>query len=186
MSAQIILFLGRLNTDKGLRELSASMLSLKDRYPNLHWLIVGPDEGGMVDFLREKGVLLGNRLHFQKFTDEPEAYMAASDIFCLPSYREGFGTAVLEAAAVGLPTVATKIYGLIDAVEDGVTGILVPPKNNDDLTSALDTLLSQPLLLKKMGAAARNRAILRFSRQRIVEGLHNFYSGLLFSLESHK
>lgn len=186
ISASIILFLGRLNVDKGLRELSAAMLSLKDKYPDLHWLIVGPDEGGMVDFLRENGMLLGDRLHFQKFTDEPEAYMAASDIFCLPSYREGFGTAVLEAAAVGLPCVATKIYGLIDAVEDGVTGILVPPKNVDALTGALDSLLSQPSLSAKMGAAARDRAILIFSRQRIIDGLLHFYDNLICSLAANR
>lgn len=185
-SAQIILFLGRLNVDKGLFELSAAMLYLNERYPEVHWLIVGPDEGGMVDFIRKKGAPLGERLHFKNFTHEPEAYMAASDIFCLPSYREGFGSAVLEAAAVGVPSVATKIYGLIDAVENGVTGILVPPKNIDALTSALDKMLSQPLLTAKMGAAARNRAILFFSRPRIVDGLHQFYSNLISSMATSK
>jgi glycosyltransferase involved in cell wall biosynthesis len=85
-----------------------------------------------------------------------------------------------------VPSVATKIYGLIDAVENGVTGILVPPKNIDALTSALDKMLSQPLLTAKMGAAARNRAISIFSRPRIVEGLHQFYSNLISSMATPK
>lgn len=173
--AAVVLFLGRLNTDKGLREMAEAMLLLDERFPALHWLVVGPDEGGMVEHIRSVAGRLGERLHFQGFTREPEAYMAAADVFCLPSYREGFGSSVLEAAAAGVPSVATRIYGLTDAVEDGVSGLLVPPANAPGLAYALHRLLDEEEIRLVMAQAARSRALQRFSRERVVEGLSAFY-----------
>lgn len=176
--ALVVLFLGRLNTDKGLREMALAMVDLDDPFADVHWLIAGPDEGGMVEHIRSVAARLAGRLHFQGFTREPEAYMAAADIFCLPSYREGFGSSVLEAAAAGLPSVATRIYGLTDAVEEGVTGLLVPPANVPELTAALRRLIEDVALRATMSEAARARALQRFSRERIVEGLSDFYACL--------
>lgn len=176
MDAAVVLFLGRLNIDKGLREMAEAMLVLDEHFPSLHWLVVGPDEGGMVAHIRSVAGRLGERLHFQGFTREPEAYMAAADIFCLPSYREGFGSSVLEAAAAGVPSVATRIYGLTDAVEDGVSGLLVPPARVPELAEALQRLLDDGELREAMATAARVRALQRFSRERIVEGLGDFYA----------
>ena len=68
--------------------------------------------------------------------------MSVSDVFCLPSYREGFGNVVIEAAAMGVPTVGTRIVGLVDSVVDGETGILVPPRDVDALADALSRILS--------------------------------------------
>lgn len=179
VDATLILFLGRLNLDKGLRELAEAMVLVDQRFDEIHWLIVGPDEGGMVDLVREIAISLGPRLHFHGFTNEPELFMAASDIFCLPSYREGFGSSVLEAAAVGIPSVASRIYGLTDAVEDGVTGLLVPPFDKNALVGGLSVLLQNPILRKSMGDKARKRAIERFSRARLAEGLLDFYVRIL-------
>lgn len=179
LDAAVVLFLGRLNTDKGLREMAEAMLLLDQRFPSLHWLVVGPDEGGMVEHIRSVAGRLGERLHFQGFTREPEAYMAAADIFCLPSYREGFGSSVLEAAAAGVPSVATRIYGLTDAVEDGLSGLLVAPADAVALAGALGLLLCDQAKCQAMGLAGRDRALARFSRQRIVDGLRDFYRRLL-------
>lgn len=179
--AQLVLFLGRLNVDKGLREMAEAIVQLDERFDSVHWLIVGPDEGGMVEHIRSVAGRLDNRLHFQGFTREPESCMTAADIFCLPSYREGFGSSVLEAAAAGVPSVASRIYGLTDAVEDGVSGVLVPAGDASALAAALATLLSDRQACRAMGQAARTRALERFSRARIVEGLHDFYSRVLRS-----
>jgi len=177
--ARVVLFLGRLNADKGVREMALAMLALEERHPNIHWLIAGPDEGGMVEYVCAVAGILGERLHFQGFTSEPEAYMAAADIFCLPSYREGFGSSVLEAAASGVPSVATRIYGLTDAIEDGVSGLLVPAANAEALSEALDIMLVDQAKCRMMGVAARDRALARFSQQRVVDGLKDFYQRLL-------
>jgi glycosyltransferase involved in cell wall biosynthesis len=179
--AQLVLFLGRLNVDKGLREMAEAMVQIDERFDSVHWLIVGPDEGGMVEHIRSVAGCLEGRLHFQGFTREPESCMAAADIFCLPSYREGFGSSVLEAAAAGVPSVASRIYGLTDAVEDGVSGVLVPAGDASALASVLAALLSDRQACRTMGQAARTRALERFSRERIVEGLHDFYSRVLRS-----
>ncbi len=177
--ARVVLFLGRLNADKGVREMALAMVALEAQHPNLHWLIAGPDEGGMVEHVCAVAGMLGERLHFQGFTNEPEVYMAAADIFCLPSYREGFGSSVLEAAASGVPSVATRIYGLTDAVEDGVSGLLVPAANAEALSEALDILLVNQEKCRMMGAAARDRALERFSQQRVIEGLQDFYQQII-------
>ena len=177
--APVVLFLGRLNADKGLHEMAQAMVELDDRFHDLHWLIVGPDEGRMVEHIRSVAGSLGQRLHFQGFTREPEAYMAAADLFCLPSYREGFGSSVLEAAAAGIPSVATRIYGLTDAVADEVSGLLVPPARVPELVAALTRLIEDASVRQSMGQAARERALQRFSRERIVEGLSDFYTRVL-------
>ncbi len=133
----------------------------------------------MTEHIRSVAGCLGERLHFQGFTREPESYMAAADIFCLPSYREGFGSSVLEAAAAGVPSVATRIYGLTDAVAEGESGLLVPPANVTELVAALQMLLENHEMRSAMGHAARVRALQRFSRERIVTGLSDFYVRVL-------
>jgi glycosyltransferase involved in cell wall biosynthesis len=173
-AATLVLYLGRLNVDKGLNELAGAMLVLGERFPAVHWLFVGPDEGNMADEIRLAASRFSDRLHFQGFTTQPETFMAAADLFCLPSYREGFGSSILEAAAAGIPGVATRIYGLTDAVEDGVTGLLVPPRDVDALTNALSALLQDGARRDTMGKAARQRAVERFGALRIVEGLAAF------------
>ncbi len=175
----LVLFLGRLNVDKGIREMAQAMRMLDSYFPRAHWLVVGPDEGGQVDYVRSLAGCLGERLHFIGFTREPELYMAAADVFCLPSYREGFGSSVLEAAAVGVPSVASRIYGLSDAVEDGVTGVLVTPGDAQALAVALSGLLGNRELRQRMGNAARTRALRLFSSERVVAGLREFYRRVL-------
>lgn len=180
--APLILFLGRLNKDKGLCDIAEAMLSLNACFDELHWLVVGPDEGGMAAHVSAKVGAFADRVHIQGITHEPETYMAAADIFCLPSYREGFGNSVLEAAAVGIPTVATRIYGLTDAVEDGVTGLLVNPGDSEDLAKNLRLLLEDVSLRHEMGEAARKRALELFSQERIVKGLGQFYARVFSSV----
>jgi glycosyltransferase involved in cell wall biosynthesis len=101
------------------------------------------------------------------YTDCPERYMAIADFLCLPSYREGFGTVVIEAAAMGLPTVGTIIYGLTDAVEDGVTGILVPPKDTVALAKAMRRILDEQDFRVNLGRTARERCVEYFDAEKV-------------------
>ena len=102
----MLLFLGRLNKDKGILDL-AKVLNNLNNHPDyekkIHLLIIGPDEENIkrqVEIICEDFI---QNIHFIDFTNEPEKFMAAADIFCLPSYREGFGMAALEAGACALP-----------------------------------------------------------------------------------
>ena len=120
-----------------------------------------------------------SELHLIGYSDCPEKYMSISDILCLPSYREGFGTVVIEAAAMGVPTVGSDIYGLTDAVVHGETGVLVPPEDVDALYEGISLLLSDQLLCKKMGQSAKERAVKLFSADRVNDGVVKEYHRLL-------
>lgn len=160
-SARAILFVGRITDDKGVRELLQAFDTLLHQDYDLDLLLVGPldtELGGKAGVDAEALAKL-IRVHHVGYTDCPERYMAISDFLCLPSYREGFGSVVIEAAAMGLPTLGTRIYGLSDAVEDGVTGILVPPRDVESLAGAMRVMLDDQSRLARMGEAARARCV---------------------------
>jgi glycosyltransferase involved in cell wall biosynthesis len=159
----LILFMGRLTHDKGVLDLGAAFAGLSKNCLGVHLLLVGPDEESIQDLLEYRLASAAARLHFVRYTDNPESYMAAADILCLPSYREGFGTVVIEAAAVGVPAVVSRIYGLTDAVVDGETGFLFPPRNCEELQSRLELLIRQPSIREKLGVSARDRALKSFA-----------------------
>lgn len=167
---QIILFVGRVTRDKGIHELFSAFKNILcgvESVQDAVLLVVGSFEGNIEASIRaEARLLCGDKVIFTGFTRTPEQFMAIADILCIPSYREGFGTVVIEAAAMGLPTIGTRIYGLIDAIEEGETGLLVDPKNIAQLTAAMTQLLVNSVLRAHLGEQAKNRAILEFdSRQ---------------------
>lgn len=170
----LLLYIGRMHPEKGVIELVQAFLILSKTHPEVHFMLVGPDEGVLHKVLNIVENL-HSRIHIVGLTTVPEKYMAAADIFCLASYREGFGLSLIEAAATGLPCVASRIYGVIDAVVDGVSGLLVNVKDVKALVIAFETLAEQPLLRKQMGANARTRAEKEFSQDAVVGAWLDFY-----------
>lgn len=177
--AKVILFVGRLNRDKGMLDLAAAFEAIVVQHSNVELLLVGAEED--VPFVRIQEICHAgrDRLHYVRFTSTPERYMTAADIFCLPSYREGFGMTIIEAAACGVPAVASRIYGITDAVEDGKTGLLFPAGDVAALTQALLKLLEDRDLRQQMGEAARVRALELFSGQKITGEMLVLYGKLL-------
>lgn len=172
--AVVVVYIGRMHPEKGLAELCAAFAILAESLSSIQLLLVGPDEGGLSDSLKI-AARFRDRIHLVGLTSRPEDYMAAADIFCLASYREGFGLSLIEAAAAGLPSVASRICGVTDAVVDGVTGILVAPRDVNGLADALSKLVRQPLLRAQLGENARSRAETDFSQQDLVHAWLDFY-----------
>src|SRR3989339_791639 len=172
----VILYLGRMNVDKGVKDLINAFVRMETG--TAHLFLVGPDECGIK---KQIPLMAGSsqlRIHIVDYTFEPEIYMAAADIFCLPSYREGFGSVIIEAAACGLPSVASRIYGLTDAVVHGETGFLFPPGDIESLHKAIVELVKDPLLRNKMGKAAQNRAWDFFDQKRLTRSMVQEYLAL--------
>jgi glycosyltransferase involved in cell wall biosynthesis len=153
----LFLFLGRLNRDKGVPELVEAFSSLAEELPNIRLAIVGPDEQDLMPELEILAKQQLSKIYFQGFTDKPENFFAAADVFVLPSHREGFGTSVIEAAALGVPCIGSRIYGLEDAIDDGVTGVLYPCGKVDDLKRAMQEMALSDADRLQMGEAAKQR-----------------------------
>lgn len=176
--ASVILYVGRLNRDKGILDLAAAFNLIAKQYPDVVLLLVGAEEEVRFSHLQEVCSANRNRLHYVSFTSQPERYMAAADIFCLPSYREGFGLTIIEAAACAVPAVASRIYGITDAVEDEVTGILFPAGDVSALTHSLLKLITEIDTLQQMGKAARERVLELFSSEKISQEMLMLYDQL--------
>ena len=177
--AVVSLYLGRLNREKGLPELAEAAARAGRRCARLHLLIVGPDEGEMRESLEHTLAEMASRVTFVGFTPHPEAFMAAADIFLLPSHREGFGATVIEAAACGTPTIGTRIYGLTDAVADGETGMLVSVRDSTALADAIIRLVEDDRLRVAMGDAARRRVERCFTQAHLTTAAAAYYDRLL-------
>ena len=173
-AAILLLFLGRLNRDKGVLDLAKAFLPLATENLQIHLAFVGPDEDDLRPAILQICSSYADQVHFVNYTDTPECYMAAADVFCLPSYREGFGSVVIEAAAVGVPSVASRIYGLTDSVQEGLTGLLHEPGNIQSIYSCLKELVEFPDKRLAMGKAAEQRAIKDFSSQRVTTAFLEF------------
>jgi glycosyltransferase involved in cell wall biosynthesis len=177
----VLLFLGRITADKGVRELLAAFNSLKATDNTAHLVFVGrfDSDSGVSGAISQAEISCLPDTHLVDYSSRPEAYLAIADLLCLPSYREGFGTVVIDAAAMGVPTLGTAIYGLSDAVVEGETGVLVPPANSLALTAALEKLLAHPARLKEMGEAARLRAVTLFNAEWVNGKVAEEYARLL-------
>ena len=127
----------------------------------------GPERASLQESARRQGVTL----QMPGYIDHPENIVAAADISVLPSLAEGMPFAVLEAMALGIPTIASSVAGTPEVIEDGVSGLLIPPGNTPALTAALARLVDDTALRSSLGAAAEGRIRKNFSLMAMVDGL---------------
>jgi len=171
--AVVVGMVGRMVVEKGFRELFEAARILRERFPDGRYVIaaVGPDDPEKADAItpeeiaaaREVGVVfLGHRL-------DVEALYAAMDLFVLPSYREGFPRAAMEAAATGLPIVASDVRGCRQVVDHDVTGLLVPVRDGAALADAIAALGEDPTRREAMSKAAVVRAQEHFDERKVVD-----------------
>ncbi len=175
----VFLFVGRLCRDKGVFDLLEAFSKIKSISQNAALWIVGPDEEGVRAQVKEQFPEIDAVVKWIGPTFSPEDYMAAADVLLLPSYREGFGSVIIEAAACYLPTIAYRIDGVIDAVVDSKTGLLVDMGNVVELERQMANLLLDPTLRNRLGTSAGERAQRDFSSKKVTGAWLEFYANTL-------
>ena len=177
----VVVTVGRLVAEKGFRELFEAHRRLKRNGSHHELVVVGPTEAGKADGLTDTEVAQATSegVRLVGFSDRPERYYAAADVFVLASHREGFPRAAMEASAMGLPVIATNIRGCRQVVDDGVTGLLIPAKEASGLERALRSLLGDSARRDAMGAAAAQWARDRFDQHEQIDLTLETYSRLL-------
>lgn len=163
----LIVAVGRLVEEKGYPELFKAMGQLDDKYV---LAVAGPEDPSKGDSVTAQLISSASRdgVRFLGMRDDVDSLYGAADIFVLPSHREGFPRAAMEAAAMGLPLVLTDIRGCRQVVDDGVNGFLVSVRDPRDLAEAMASLGSDAALRKKMGEASRDKARSEFDERRVV------------------
>jgi glycosyltransferase involved in cell wall biosynthesis len=175
----VLATVARLSQNKGHRYLLEALPSIRAQVPDLLYVISGEGddpargEGGLRATLEQQVRTLGltDHVRFLGYYPDVRTVLHAADLLVSPSLREGMQVAVLEAMAAGLPIVATAIGGTPDAVEDGQTGLLVPPANPAALAAAVAALLTDRARLRRLGQAGRRRAEAHFDTQVVAAGL---------------
>lgn len=176
------IFLGRLNHDKGIGELYEAYNRLAAEEKDVFLLLVGMDEDGYLHKLSEfQNIQEGKNFHFYGLTKQPERVLNAGDVFVLPTYREGFGSSVLEAACIGLPCICSDAYGVLDAYIDGETGLQCKVGDVETLYQCMKKMHDNPEMRVKMGKRSRERALLDFNVKPISEAWVEFYRNLFQS-----
>ena len=173
--AVVITFVGRFKREKGIIDLVDAFSDVVANLEDVELVLVGPDEEGLVSEIEASVPNLMHKIHITNYTDSPEKYMCASDIFVLPSYREGFGSTVIEAAACGVPSVVSDIYGLEDAIVPDITGLVFRTGSVDDLASKLSILIADKPFRMRLGEQAMHRARTLFSSLGLCRELYLFY-----------
>ena len=180
--AVVVGTVGRLVWGKGFLELFLAAEALRVTHPEVVFVVVGGSDPGKADAISSRELADAERrggIVFAGERDDVEDVYQAFDLFALPSYREGFPRSAMEAAASGLPVIATDIRGCRQVVSQGETGLLVPPHDPAALTAAVELLVVDPALRLRMGTAGRRKAEAEFDDQAVVAKTMEAYERVL-------
>jgi len=176
----VIGFVGRLVRDKGIRELCAAYQMLKRDFADLQLLLVGDfEEGDPVDASVRSALVADSNVHLFGMVADAAPYYPLMDVVALPTYREGFPNVPREAAAAGVPVVTTTATGAVDSVVEGITGRLVPPRDEAALAAALKDVLNAPDRGRRMGRAGEEWVRARFRQELVWDALVADYRKVL-------
>ena len=173
-SDKVIAYIARKTKDKGASDFlrCCEILSQQDRFNRFHYFYVGPEE-------EQVKVPKLKNLHLVDFVNDFHSFLGVTDILVVPSYREGFGSIVIEAAASGVPTVGYRIAGLLDSVENLKTGILVEPGDVRMLANETFKLLNDNILLETYKLECVSRTEILYNSENYYSALIDLYKRLL-------
>jgi glycosyltransferase involved in cell wall biosynthesis len=176
----VFAFSGRANRDKGIYELYEAFNNIAPNHPEAFLLLFGWDEGNCIqEISKYPNIVDGVNFHFYGFTPTPGIQLQASDVFLMPSYREGFGSSVIEASCLGLPVICSDAYGIMDAMEEGVTGLRCKVADTQSLQAAMETLLNNKELREQLGANGRKMVFEKFKGDVITAEWVKYYHHML-------
>lgn len=174
----VFTYLGRLTGDKGVLELRDAFCALASAHPHAQLLLIGPDEDNIVEQYQSLCHAHPGRVQFQPYTATPHLALQAADVLMLPSHREGFGVVIIEAAALGIPAIGSRIYGISDAMVDEQTGLMFTRGDVDELLNRMETLLNSEQRFR-LGDQARKRVHRDFDQQQVVQAFLTYYENVL-------
>jgi glycosyltransferase involved in cell wall biosynthesis len=167
----VVGLVGRLVAEKGYREVFAAASQLRASHPHVRVVVVGPPDHDKADAITQHELdraADSAGIHFLGMREDVERLYPAMDLYVLASHREGFPRSAMEAAAMGLPVIATDIRGCRQVVDHGRTGLLVPVRDPAELARAIGQLADEPRLRVEMGRDARRKAVSEFDDRRQV------------------
>jgi glycosyltransferase involved in cell wall biosynthesis len=172
----VITCVAELHPRKGHKYLIEAFLRLQKEIPMLHLVLVGT---GPIENELKKRYGTNPNIHFFGWRRDIPQILKASDLFVLPSLREAFGLSVVEAMASGVPVIATDNGGTKDIIENGKSGLLVPPGDSESLLRAIKTLLDNPGQRRDMAKSGQERAKTHFTAELMAKRTAELYANLL-------
>lgn len=175
------IFIGRLVRDKGINELVSAFTELNREIPDTRLILVGEQESELDPLSPETMESISGCASIEAVgrQNDVRPWLAASDALAFPSYREGFPNVVIEAGAMGLPSVVTDINGSREIVSHGVNGVIIPTRDRDALLTAMRNMIGQREDTAKMAAAARPMVAGRFEQSFVRKCLKDYYREIL-------
>lgn len=175
------IFIGRLVSDKGINELVEAFSRLHNKYSASRLLLVGSLESELDPLAPGTLEIIDNNPAIQAVGNQEDVrpWLAASDALVFPSYREGFPNVVIEAGAMGLPSIVTDINGSREIIRDGINGKIIPPRDADAIFREMKNMINNPVETATLGTSARPLIESRYEQSFVRNCLKEFYKEIL-------
>lgn len=175
------IFVGRIVRDKGINELVSAFCRLTNEHPHIHLLLVGDEDAGLDSIAEQTRLRIATtpNIHSEGWQKDVRPWYAAADALAFPSYREGFPNVVIEAGAMGLPSIVTDINGSREIIHDRVNGVIVPSQSEERLYKAMRAFVEHEHSRKEMAANSRRMVAERYEQGYVRQCLMDFYQSIL-------
>jgi glycosyltransferase involved in cell wall biosynthesis len=180
----VFVFVGRIVADKGINELIHAFTRLFERYKNSSLILVGPLETELDPLAPETLALISSNsnIHSLGYQQDVRPYLAISDALTFPSYREGFPNVVMQAGAMGLPSIVTNINGCNEIISEGENGLIIPVKDRNALFEAMSQMIRNIELFENMKNNARTEITFKYERKEMFKAILQEYRDLVAKL----